>query len=137
MVKFPYPVKRGVSKLNSWERVSTPAIRIREAMDRAGKKQIDLVNETGLQKSAISRYISGEYEPKQTALYKMGKVLDVSEMWLAGYDIPMERPQEQKNNDAIADIVVRLRTDEKFLSAVKKIYSFAPDKLDSFLHLLE
>ena len=123
--------------MNSWDRVSTPAIRIREAMDRAGKKQIDLVNETGLQKSAISRYISGEYEPKQTALYKIGKALDVSEMWLAGYDIPMERTKSQKNNDAISDIVVRLRTDENFLLAVEKIYAFSPDKLESFLHLLD
>ena len=67
----------------------------------------------------------------------MGKALDVAEMWLAGYDIPMERPQSQKNNDAISDIVVRLRTDEKFLLAVKKIYDFRPEKLDSFLQLLD
>lgn len=67
----------------------------------------------------------------------MGKALDVAEMWLAGYDIPVERPQEQKNNDIISDIVVRLRKDEKFLSAVKKLYSLAPDKLESLLHLLE
>lgn len=67
----------------------------------------------------------------------MGRVLDVAEMWLAGYDIPMDRPQEQKNNDAISDIVVRLRTDENFLLAVEKIYAFSPDKLASFLHLLD
>ena len=67
----------------------------------------------------------------------MGRVLDVAEMWLAGYDIPMERPKSQKNNDAISDIVVKLRTDDKFLSAVKKIYDFAPEKLESFLRLLD
>ena len=57
--------------------------------------------------------------------------------WLMGYDVPIERPQKQKDNDAISDIVERLRTDEKFLLAVKKIYDFKPEKLDSFLYLLD
>lgn len=100
-------------------------------------KQVELAERTGISKQSINCYVSGKYEPKQEALYKMGKALDVAEMWLAGYDIPMERPKSQKNNDAISDIVVRLRTDEKFLLAVKKIYDFEPEKLDSFLHLLD
>lgn len=122
--------------MNSWDRVSTPAIRIREAMDRAGKKQIDLVNETGLQKSAISRYISGEYEPKQTALYKIGKVLDVSEMWLAGYDVPMERPAAQKENDALADLVVRIRQEQDFKDLMLKISRLKPEQLEAVRNLL-
>ena len=67
----------------------------------------------------------------------MGRALDVAEMWLAGYDIPMERPQEQKNNDAISDIVVRLRTDDRFLLAVKRIYGLENEKLESLLNLLD
>lgn len=100
-------------------------------------KQVELAERTGISKQSINCYVSGKYEPKQEALYKMGKALDVAEMWLAGYDIPMERPKSQKNNDAISDIVIRLRTDEKFLLAVKKIYDFRPEKLDSFLQLLD
>lgn len=66
----------------------------------------------------------------------MGRVLDVAEMWLAGYDIPMDRPQEQKNNDAISDIVLKLRSDEEFLSIVLKISKMDSEKrksLNSFL----
>jgi len=57
-------------------------------------------------------------------------------MWLAGYDIPMERPKEQKNNDAISDIVVKLRSDEEFLSIVDKISKMDSEKrksLNAFL----
>ena len=82
-------------------------------------------------------YLAGKVEPKSDRLYKIAKSLDVSESWLLGYDVPMERTQSQKNNDAISDIVVRLRTDENFLLAVEKIYAFSPDKLASFLHLLD
>lgn len=123
--------------MNEFCQVAPISERLREAMSLRGKKQIDLVRETGINRSAISRYLSGEYEPKNKPIYELAKALDVSEMWLMGYDVPPDRPQEQKNNDAISDIVVRLRTDDKFLSAVKRIYEFTPDKLDSFLHLLD
>lgn len=122
---------------NEFERVSTTPERLREAMTLSGKKQVDLVRTTGIDKGSISNYLSGRYEPKQEAIYKLAVALDVSEMWLWGYDVPSERPKEQKNNDAISDIVVRMRTDEKFLLAVKKLYDFEPNKLESLLHLLD
>lgn len=62
-------------------------------------KPIDLAEATGINKATISCYINGKYEPKQTALYKLGMALRVSEMWLAGYDIPMERTEWQLTND--------------------------------------
>lgn len=123
--------------MNEYVQVATISDRLREAMALRQKKQIDLVRETGINRSAISRYLSGEYEPKSKPVYELAKALDVSEMWLWGYDVPQERPKEQKNNDAIADIVVRLRTDEKFLLAVEKVYSFDTDKLESLLNLLD
>lgn len=106
-------------------------------MDRAGKKQVDLVRETGLQKSAISRYISGEYEPKQEALYKMGKALDVAEMWLAGYDIPMERPVAQKENDQLVDLVERIKKERDFRQLIMKISRLKPQQLEAVKNLLE
>lgn len=121
----------------NFKRISSTPERLREAMNAIGKKQVDLVRETGIDKGSISNYLSGRYEPKQEAIYKLAIALDVSEMWLWGYDVPSVRPKEQKNNDAIADIVVKLRTDKKFLQAVMKIYAFDSDKLDSFLNLID
>ena len=73
------------------DRISTIRERLIEAMARANKKQVDLVRETGLNRGTISRYISGEVEPKSNAIYKLAKSLNVSEAWLIGYDVPMER----------------------------------------------
>jgi len=126
-----------VIKIKNFGKIAESSVRLKEALSLRNMKQVELAERTGISKQSINCYVSGKYEPKQEALYKMGKALDVAEMWLAGYDIPMERPQSQKNNDAISDIVVRLRTDEKFLLAVKKIYDFRPEKLDSFLQLLD
>lgn len=129
--------ERGDDVKSQYERISSPSEQLKEALDIREMKAAELSERSGINKPSISCYLSGRYEPKQEALYKMGRVLDVAEMWLAGYDIPMERPKSQKNNDAISDIVVKLRTDDKFLSAVKKIYDFAPEKLESFLRLLD
>ena len=104
-----------------FDRISTTADRIREAMTNAGAKQVDIVRATGIDKGALSHYLKGRYEPKQDVIYKIAKYLDVSEMWLWGYDCPMERPKEQKNIDIMDDIVKRMRSDEEFLSIVEKL----------------
>lgn len=87
--------------------------RIREALDIRCMKQVELVEKTGLTKSAINNWLSQRWQPKQDALYKMAKALNVSEMWLAGYDVPMERPNA---NDVTKDTMVAidsLRNDPK------------------------
>lgn len=117
--------------------VASIAERLREAMNIRGKKQIDLVRETGINRSAISRYLSGEYEPKNKPVYELAKALDVSDQWLLGYDAPMERPKAQKNNDAISDIVLQLRKDEDFLSIVLKISKMDMEKRKSLNALLD
>ena len=65
--------------------------RIDIALKISDMKQADLVRLTGIGKSSISTYISGEYEPKQKNIYKIARALNVNEAWLMGYDVPMER----------------------------------------------
>lgn len=91
------------------KRVATTAERLKEAMDAAGKRQADLVRDTGLDRSSISNYLAGTYEPKSTAIGKLATALNVSEMWLWGFDVPRERTETQKKNDQLAQLVVRLR----------------------------
>ena len=54
-------------------------------------KQVDLVRATGLAKGGISNYVTGRYEPKSDVISKLAKALNCSEMWLWGYDVPMEK----------------------------------------------
>lgn len=63
--------------------------RIKEGLRLRNMKQSDLVKLTGIGKSSISTYISGEYEPKQRNIYKIAKALNVSEAWLMGADVPI------------------------------------------------
>lgn len=72
-------------------RTSATPERLRQALSNANMKQAELSNKTGLDKGSISCYLSGKYEPKSDAINKMAIALDVNEMWLWGYDVPMER----------------------------------------------
>ena len=73
------------------EQVATTAERLQMALNDARKKQIELAHETGLSHSTISRYLSGQMEPKQKAVNRLAIALGVSEMWLWGYDVPKRR----------------------------------------------
>ena len=98
--------------------IASIADRLREALDAAGKKQADLVRDVGLDRGAVSSYLSGKYEPKQKAIYKMAQYLDVSESWLLGYDVPRHRTADQKKNDQLAKLIVKLRSDSDFYNTV-------------------
>ena len=75
----------------NFKRNSTTSERIKEAMAIRKMKQIDIVRATGIDKGSISHYVSGKYEPKQDAIMKLAKALNVDEMWLWGYETKMER----------------------------------------------
>lgn len=85
--------------------IATIADRLSEALKIKEMSQAELVRLTGIGKSSICTYVSGEYEPKQRNIYKIAKALNVSEAWLMGFDVPM---QPQKNNNyGIMPIMVK------------------------------
>lgn len=58
--------------------------RLRFYMEQKGLKQADLVERTGINKSSISEYLSGNYEPKQRNIYKIAMALGVKPSQLMG-----------------------------------------------------
>ena len=71
--------------------MSTLADRLKEGMSLRGLRQADIVEKTGINKGALSSYISGRYQPKQNNIFLLARALDVNEAWLMGADVPMER----------------------------------------------
>lgn len=67
------------------------SVRLKKAMNYRNIKQVDLVNKTGIDKALISNYLSGKYKAKHDKLHKLAIALDVSEGWLMGYDVDMDR----------------------------------------------
>ena len=71
--------------------MKTVVERLREAMEDREMTQAELVRRSGISKGTISSYLSGRFEPKQTAIYLMAKALNVNEAWLMGFDVPIDR----------------------------------------------
>lgn len=102
--------------------------RLQQALDRKGWKAVDLVEKTGVPKGAISYYLAGKSKPKADRLYIIAQALNVSEVWLLGYNVPMSRTDDQKKNDQLAKLIVKLRTDEKFFNTVSALAELSESK---------
>ena len=83
------------------KKTATFAQRLREGLTLRGMKQIELATLSGISKYSISHYLKGDWEGKQDAVYELARVLDVSEAWLMGYDVPPERKTVAKGAPAI------------------------------------
>lgn len=78
----------------------TTAQRLKQVMEARQLRQVDILAlaepfcrkyNVKLGKNALSQYVSGKVEPGQEKLTILGMALGVSEAWLMGYDVPMER----------------------------------------------
>ena len=75
------------------ERIESCGKRIAKALTIRDIRQSDLANMANIPKSSLSLYLKDAYEPKQDRIYSIAKILDVSEAWLMGYDVPMEKSE--------------------------------------------
>lgn len=92
--------------------------RLKEALAVRQMRAVDLTEKAGVPKSAISFYLAGKSKPKADRLYNIAQALDVSEAWLLGYDVQMARTPDQKKNDQLAKLIVKMRADNDFYNTV-------------------
>ena len=80
--------------------VSTFSERLVEALN--GKQANELAYKIGLSKQEISMYIHGTRSPKRPVIEAIARELNVSPVWLMGYDEPKYLESEVKKETAIA-----------------------------------
>lgn len=74
--------------------IDTFANRLTYALTIRNMKPIELAEITKIDKSKISSYMSGRYKAKTDGLKLIADTLNVSPVWLMGYDVPMEKKIE-------------------------------------------
>lgn len=81
-------------------KIATTSQRIKQLIDERNITQADIIRfaqpfckkyGVKLGKTDLSQYVSGKFEPRQDKLTILGLALNVSEAWLMGYDVPIER----------------------------------------------
>lgn len=119
--------------------------RLQELMDIKNINQVELCQRTGIPKSSMSMYLSGERSPRQNRLSQIAEKFNISEAWLMGYDVPMERTDSlsdetlsQKDKRDILDIISS--TKAELLSQEGLMFDgdpASPEAIDSILNAME
>ena len=102
--------------------------RIKQGLQMRNMKQAELADKTGIDKGQISSYLSGKYKPKQENLSLLAAALDVSEYWLMGLDVPMEREgseeavrEQRKRFEAYVQGIYEMREPETVLKLYEQL----------------
>ena len=119
------------------QKVSTISERLQIAMDKRKIKQIDLARVADVNQGALSRYLKGSYEPKSATIYKLALALDVSDMWLEGYDVPMERSRKQKEIDFKNNLYKKIASDMDLLKTISQYYNLPEEKQKTIRDLVD
>ena len=118
------------------ERIDSLKNRLRAALSARNMKAADLCERTGIPKGAVSYYMAGKSQPKADRVHLMSTALGVSEAWLMGFDVPMERTEAQKKNDDLVQVIAKLRKDPDFFEVVSMLAGLKPDDYASIKQLV-
>lgn len=69
--------------------------RLRNVFEKSGLTQTEVCEKTGINKGALSSYLSGRYFPKQKTIDKLSKVFNVSINYLMGFE-----PEHSQKGDS-------------------------------------
>lgn len=118
--------------------MDTIANRLKEALSLRNMKQADLVEKTGIGKSSISTYLSGAYEPKQKNIYKLAQALNVSESWLMGNDVPIDRISPFLKSKSIGnyDIIINTKDEANLIISYRSLDDINKQKSSSYIRNL-
>lgn len=115
--------------------------RLNSILQKRNLSQADLSKMTGIRSSSISDWLKGKYEPKQDKIAIIAEALNVSPVWLIGYDEPSTNQPECYYVDAeTAEYAEMLRTRPEMrmlFSASRGISKEDMEKAVEYIELLK
>lgn len=114
----------------------TMAKNLKYYIAKSGKDRRELSEIWGFPYSTVTEWINGKKYPRIDRIEVMAEYFGILKS-----DLIEERTEEhremQKKNDTLSDIVIRMQTDDVFMSAVESLYKLDQKKLSSILNLLD
>lgn len=111
--------------MNIGQRIKNRRKEVKMSAEELGKR-------LGKDRSTIYRYEKGDIENLPLDILEpIAAALDTTPQYLMGWE------QVQKNNDVMADIIIRMRTDDAFYNVVKQLYNLDSTKLSNLLGFLK
>ncbi len=108
---------------------------LRFYMDRAGLNQKEVAEIAGVSAPTVNDWLKAKKYPRIDKIEKLSNYFRILKSDLIE-EKTEERKDMQKNNDVIADIILRLRTDNEFLSVVEVLATLDEEKLRGVKQML-
>lgn len=115
------------------------ALNLKRYMELNGKTRTDISEALGISYFTVSDWVKGKTYPRMDKVERLAEYFGILKSDLIEEKSEQHR-EMQKNNDIISDIVVKLRTDKKFLnivSSISKLDDTELQKVESILALLK
>lgn len=107
------------------------ARKIKELRKEKGLTLEQVANIVGVGKSTVRKWETGMIaNMRRDKIAALARALGTTPVYLMGWE------EEQKKNDIQADIILRMRSDEVFMSAVESLYNLDEEKLQSINAML-
>ena len=98
----------------------------------------ELAKLCGINKSNITRYLSGQYEAKQDVIYTMASKLNVNPAWLMGYDVPIDGNGElPPSDDDLSSYLEELRTRPEKRLLFDSTNGMSADQIEAIVQMIE
>lgn len=106
---------------------------LKKYMDRAGKSQKDMAEVVGVSPATFSDYINAKKYPRIDKIDIMADYFGILKS-----DLIEEKMTEEKeeDNELLAGIIVRMRTDDEFCSLVESLYMYDSAKIKGIAEML-
>ena len=114
--------------------------RLRYILEKRHLRQVDILRlcepyskKFGVKiiKSDLSQYVSGKTEPGKFKLALLGMALDVSDAWLMGYDVPMER--EKPDDDSPININTITSKERNLIADYRNLDDYGQQLVDMII----
>ena len=102
-------------------------------IERSGKDRRDLAETWGFPYSTVTDWINGKKYPRIDRIEIMADYFGILKSDLIEEKMTEEK---EKDNDTLANIIVRMRTDEKYFSVVESLYDMDSSKLDAVSQMI-
>ena len=105
---------------------------LKKYISKSGKDRMTIAEELDLSYSTLTDWVNGKKYPRINNIEKLATYFNVSKM-----DLIEDFEEIKKDNDALATIIVKLRTNKELLHVVEKLIYLDKAKLESLRRLLD
>ena len=105
---------------------------LRKYIRMSGKDRKDIARDLGLPYSTLTDWVNANKYPRINNIEKMAEYFGVSKS-----DLIEDFEQKQKENDALSDIIVKIRMNKDLMGVVNKVVSLDSAQINSLKMLLD